>query len=74
MDQSIVDITGNNSVTLGSVATVFGGSEGADSIDAVATKCETINYEILCNIGRRVQRVYIEDGRETLLADYMDED
>ncbi len=72
MDQLIVDVSDIDGVDLGSVATVFGG-DGADSIDDVAQKCGTINYEILCNIGRRVQRVYIEDGRETFLADYMDD-
>lgn len=72
MDQLIVDVSDIDGVCLGSTATVFGG-DGADSIDEVAAKCGTINYEILCNIGRRVQRVYVEDGRETLLADYMEE-
>lgn len=72
MDQLVVDISEIEEVELGSIATVFGG-DGADSIDEIAAKCGTINYEILCNIGRRVQRVYVEDGRETLLADYMDD-
>lgn len=72
MDQLVVDVSGIEDVELGSIATVFGG-DGADTIDEIATKCGTINYEILCNIGRRVQRVYVEDGRETLLADYMED-
>ncbi|MDL2323550.1 alanine racemase [Ruminococcaceae bacterium OttesenSCG-928-A16] len=72
MDQVVVDITHIPNVHLGDVATVFGGG-GADSVDEVAAKCGTINYEILCNIGRRVQRVYTEDGQETMLADYMEE-
>ncbi|NLW78037.1 MAG: alanine racemase [Ruminococcaceae bacterium] len=72
MDQLVVDVTGNEAAALGSIATVIGGGS-ADSIDAVAAKCGTINYEILCNIGRRVQRVYTEEGRETLLADYLEE-
>lgn len=72
MDQIIVDVSQIPEVELGSVATVFGGG-GADSIDTVAEKSDTINYEILCNIGRRVQRVYIESGEETLLADYMED-
>ncbi|MGD9560602.1 MAG: alanine racemase [Oscillospiraceae bacterium] len=72
MDQLVADVSGIEGVQLGSVATVFGGA-GADSIDDVAAKSGTVNYEILCNIGRRVQRVYTEAGRETLLADYMEE-
>ncbi len=72
MDQLVVDVTHIEEAHLGSIATVFGG-DGADSIDEIAAKSGTINYEILCNIGRRVQRVYIEDGQETLLADYMED-
>ncbi len=72
MDQIVVDVSGIDGVHFGSIATVFGG-DGADSIEEIAAKCSTISYEILCNIGRRVQRVYIEDGRETLIADYMEE-
>lgn len=71
MDQLVVDITGIEGVELGSIATLFGG-DGADSIDEVAHKCNTINYEVLCNIGRRVQRVYIENGEETRLANYLE--
>lgn len=69
MDQLVVDVTGIPGVHQGSVATVFGGG-GADSIDEVAAKCGTINYEVLCNIGQRVQRVYLEKGQEVFLADY----
>ncbi len=72
MDQLIVDISAIPDVELGDVATIFGGT-GADSVDDVARKSDTINYEILCNIGRRVQRVYVENGKETLLADYMED-
>ncbi len=72
MDQMVVDVTHNPAARQGSIATLFGGG-AADTVEQMAEKCGTVNYEILCNIGRRVQRVYIEDGRETLLADYMQE-
>ena len=71
MDQMIVDVTGISDVKQGDVATVFGG-DIADSIDKVAEKCGTINYEILCDIGRRVPRVYTRGGEQIKVTDYLD--
>ncbi|HZK02714.1 MAG TPA: alanine racemase C-terminal domain-containing protein, partial [Anaerovoracaceae bacterium] len=38
------------------------GSQGGLTIaaDEIAEKTETINYEILCRIGKRVPRIYID--------------
>ena len=43
----------------------------ADSVDDVARMTGTINYEVLCDVGRRVQRVYVENGAEVELVDYL---
>ena len=51
-------------------AGVFGGG-AADSVDDVARMTGTINYEVLCDVGRRVQRVYVENGAEVELVDYL---
>lgn len=34
------------------------------SIDEIADKLETINYEIPCMISNRVPRVYIQAGKQ----------
>ncbi|MDD2994551.1 MAG: alanine racemase [Pygmaiobacter sp.] len=71
MDQIIVDVTGIPDVHQGDVAVIFGGG-AADSVDDIADKCGTVNYEIICDIGRRVQRVYTRGGKPIHVTDYME--
>lgn len=63
MDQLMCDVTGIPNVTVGSVATVFG-KDGNCEICAsdVASIADTISYEILCGISKRVPRVYYKNG------------
>ena len=70
MDQIVVDVTDIPDVKAGDAAIVFGGG-AADSVDDVARMTGTINYEVLCVVGRRVQRVYVENGAEVELVDYL---
>ena len=70
MDQIVVDATDIPDVKAGDAAIVFGGG-AADSVDDVARMTGTINYEVLCDVGRRVQRVYVENGAEVELVDYL---
>lgn len=59
MDQCMVDVTNIPSVKVGDEAVLLG-QQGAQRLDAeeMAQLCGTISYEILCNIGKRVPRVY----------------
>ena len=34
-----------------------------DTADTIAAKTQTINYEIVCGLARRVPRVYKENGK-----------
>ena len=62
MDQSLLDVTNIPGVRMGDEVTVFG--PGApDTADTIAQKTDTISYEIVCGIARRVPRVYIENGK-----------
>lgn len=70
MDQLMADVTDIPDVQPGATATVFGG-EVADSVETLAHAANTIPYEILCNIGRRVPRVYLDGGREVNVVDYL---
>lgn len=72
MDQIMVDVTDIPQVRMGDVAIVCGG-EAADSIDNMAAMTQTIPYEILCDIGRRVPRVYAENGKEVHMVNYLRE-
>ena len=70
MDQIIVDATDIPQTAPGDIAVVFGG-EAADSVAAVAAMADTVSYEVLCGVGRRVPRVYIENGARVASMDYL---
>ncbi len=55
MDQCILDVTDTPGVAAGDTVTVFGAHPTAADIAAAA---DTISYEILCRIGKRVPRTY----------------
>jgi len=57
MDMCMADITGLNTET-GDEAEIFGEKI---SIDEIAEKCQTIPYEILTSIPRRVKRVFFRE-------------
>lgn len=57
MDMCMLDVTGVPGVTLGDEVTVFG--DGAP-VQALADTLGTITYELLCAVGPRVPRLYLE--------------
>ncbi|MDF9758360.1 alanine racemase [Peribacillus simplex] len=62
MDQCMVKLP--RSYPVGTAVTLIG-NDGEESItvDEIAAKLETINYEVTCMIGARVPRVYIKDNQ-----------
>ena len=68
MDQMMLDVSSVD-VHEGDQVILFGG-DSPISVDNVAALAGTINYEILCGISRRVERVYIRDGKEISVVDY----
>ena len=64
MDQFMVDVTDIPDVEAGDTATIFGtDGEETISVDEIAKKANTINYEIICNINSRVTRVYMKNSK-----------
>ena len=62
MDQLMIDVTNVPQSELGDVVTIFGNSDSSfQSIDEIAKLMGTINYEVVCLIGKRVPRVYNEN-------------
>ncbi|MEN1759131.1 alanine racemase [Anoxynatronum sibiricum] len=62
MDQCMIDVTGLD-VQRGDEVTLYAPtSDKGDTVDDVARKLGTINYEITCMVSRRVPRVYIRQG------------
>lgn len=62
MDQCMIKLPGPYPV--GTVVTLIG-NDGDESItvDEIAAKLETINYEVTCMIGARVPRIYLKDNQ-----------
>ena len=61
MDQFMVDITDIDGVCIEDTVTLIGKDADAEiTADEIASLCNTINYEIICGIGKRVPRVYKE--------------
>lgn len=62
MDQFMVDL--KKDIPAGEPVVLIG-TQGEDriSVDEIAKRLETINYEVTCSVGYRVPRVYIEDGK-----------
>jgi alanine racemase len=59
MDQTIVDVTDLHEVAPGQVVTLIGEANGQKiSLSEFAEISDSIPYEILCSITKRVQRVY----------------
>ena len=60
MDLTLIDVTDIEGVEVEDEVVLFGrqGNETI-SVDEMAEQCGTISYEILCNVGKRVPRVYL---------------
>ncbi|MCR5251013.1 MAG: alanine racemase [Lachnospiraceae bacterium] len=63
MDQMMVDVTGDDMVHPGELATLVG-TDGKEciSMEEFAELSQRINYEAVCDIGKRVPRVYIRNS------------
>ncbi len=60
MDLTMCDVTGAQDVRAGDEAVLLGSQEAtAITVEEMAILSGTISYEILCNIGQRVRRVYV---------------
>jgi alanine racemase len=65
MDQTMIDVTSVPSCQHGDEVIIFGGNaEAFQSADEIALLMGTINYEVVCLIGKRVPRVYSIVGDE----------
>lgn len=72
MDQCMIDVTNIPDVAVGDEVVLFGQQgEGFISIDEIAEKLETINYEVVCMISRRVPRVYVKNGEVVEVLNYL---
>ena len=59
MDMCMVDVTDIPDVKEGDVAVLYGNDPRATSVDEAAGLMNTISYELLCVLTKRIPRVYI---------------
>ena len=61
MDQCMLDVTDLPQVREGDTVTVFGTDGGTFlPVDTLAELCDTIHYEVVCLVTKRVPRMYID--------------
>lgn len=68
MDQLMLDVTHIPDVTMGDEVTVFGIAP-AMTAEEMAVANGTIGYEVVCAVGERVPRLYVENGQTVDLLD-----
>jgi len=57
MDMCMVDVSGIETIRSGDEAILFGENP---PVDEVAEKIGTIDYEVVCDVGGRVPRIYVQ--------------
>ena len=67
MDMCMIDLTDKPDVGVGDEIEIFG---ALNPIEKMAELADTIPYEIVCAVSKRVHRVYIENG-ETVFSEVM---
>ncbi len=73
MDQMMIDVTGIDDVHPGQTVTLFGEDHGTFlSVEELSQKADTISYETICLIGKRVPRIYLRDGKPITQMNYFD--
>lgn len=65
MDQFMIDVTDIGDVKMGDEVTLLG-KDGEETItaDTLGDLSGRFSYELICDINKRVPRIYIKDGRE----------
>lgn len=71
MDQLIADADNIEDIKIGDTVTIFGNGENTPSADDIAKWTDTINYEVVCLISKRVARVYYRNGKEINITDHI---
>lgn len=74
MDQFMVDVTDIPGTAEGDECMLFGEQEGEIlSVEEVSELAGSFNYEFVCDVGRRVPRVFYQNGKAVETKDYYPE-
>lgn len=71
MDQFMVDVTHIEGVSFGDVVTLIG-ADGNETItvEDLSALSGRFNYEFICDLGKRIPRVYVKNGKVSEQVDY----
>ena len=70
MDQCIVDVSAVPQAQVGDVVTLIGEDNGeVIRVEEIAELMDTIPYEVICGLSKRVTRVYLKNGEEDSVFD-----
>jgi alanine racemase len=74
MDLTMLDLGAVPEARVGDEVVLFG-DQGQETLplDEVARFSETLPYEVMCTIGKRVTRIYVSDGRPVKLTSLVGE-
>ena len=74
MDQFMVDVTHIKEAKEGDTVVLIG-TDGTEciSMEEIGTLSGRFNYEFACDLGKRIPRVYVKNGRVTETRDYFKE-
>ena len=68
----MIDVTDIDDVAVGDEVVLFGRQGDEEiTVEEVAEPANSFNYELVCNISRRVPRVYLRDGKEVKVVNYL---
>ena len=68
----MLDVSSIDGIQEGDAVTVFGTDQGACiPVEELSSLCDTINYETVCLIGKRVPRIYYQNGQIVGELDYI---
>lgn len=72
MDQCMIDVTNVNNINIGDEIVIVGNQSGKSvTFDELADILNTINYELICLVGKRVPRVYLANGKIKDILNYL---
>jgi alanine racemase len=73
MDQMVIDVTGIENVCYGTEVILIGRDKDLEiSFSDISNILGTINYEVICDVGKRVVKAYFLDGRLEKVVDYLE--
>lgn len=74
MDQFMIDITGIDGVEPHNTVTLIGeDNERCISVDELSELSGRFNYEFVCDLGKRIPRIYTKNNKIIETKDYFDE-